>query len=181
MAGPSVLIKIALASVLVIETVVLLNLHSKGYIINTKGDTIACTFKIALNKYKPVGDSVFHLLSPENVKEYHLNKRNETLRDMPFPGREKTYYMDVLDTGKITLYHYYELHGKSGTLYLFAQKAGQPLLEIEGREKTAAYKIVFSNLISDSQPATDSFNKTSLYDEKSIIRNIKIYNGHGIP
>jgi hypothetical protein len=181
MTGPSVLIKIALASVLVIETVVLLNLHSKGYIINTKGDTIACTFKIAISKYKPVGDSAFHPLNPEEVKEYHLNRKNETLRDISFPGREKTYYMNVLDTGKITLYYYYELHGKSGTLYLFAQKAGQPLLEIEGREKTAAYKTVFANLIGDSQPATDSFNKSSVYDEKNIIRNVKIYNGHSTP
>ncbi|OKS85499.1 hypothetical protein [Mucilaginibacter polytrichastri] len=181
MAGPSILIKIAIASALVIETVVLLNLHSKGYVITTKGDTIACTFKIALNKYKPEGDATFHLLQPEEVKEYHLNKRNETLRDVPFPNREKTYYMTVLDTGKITLYKYYERHGKSGTLYIFAQKAGQPLLEIKGSSNTAAYKIAFANLISHSQPATNSFTKASVYDEKNIVNVVKIYNDHATP
>lgn len=172
-----ILVALAGLAIFSVEIILVGNKHTSGYIINSKNDTLKTIFKLALNKYRLTNDSTYHPLEPSYVKEFHVNRNNLTYRSILLQN-DGPKYMLLKDSGHVDLYHYHELHGKSGITYLIAQKKDQQPVTLLSNQNNSTNKVNLSSLISDNQQALDMLNHSKKYNEETIINVIKLYNGH---
>ena len=151
------------------------NKKTSGYLVTYNNDTVPCIFKLGINQYRTLKDSTYNKLLANEVKAYHLNKRNLTYRAKAMPGMITPIFMQLADSGKIDLYTYTERIGKAIYNYRFAQKNGQPIVEIYGG-KTEDTKAALITLIDDNPMSIADLNRSKSYRLKLIDSAIRLYN-----
>ncbi len=155
----------------------------QGYVITKQGDTIACIIKRPQNSsvyYKPQGDTLFHRGDVGFIKEYKYTGKQQLFKAITIPATLTPVYMQLIDSGKISLFAFHERIGKQVNTHLFAIKGNQPVVQIFGYNDKADNKTSLSQLVNDNQQATDLLTKEDSYTVNKVTNCIRLYNGGSV-
>ncbi|RYY06585.1 MAG: hypothetical protein EOP43_05910 [Sphingobacteriaceae bacterium] len=178
-----ILIGLGFFGLLTLEAILLQPKPQKGFIINLKGDTVSCMLKNIGSsevKFKKSTDSIYHLLSIMEAKEYNIPKKHLVYRALIVPKGITPLFLPRLDSGEINLYAFYERIGKSTHTHLYAVKAAQQIRKIYGYNPDDDNKQQLLQLIGDNPQAVSYLNTDRSYSEKTVTNAVKIYNGEDV-
>ena len=158
---------------------------NNDYVITPAGDTVFCVINVTLlgkSKYTTIDDGPNDLI-PTEVKEYHINSKNENYRSVYRPGEKKPVFLKVVESGKIDLYVETEVNSFDGSKMptWFIDKGTDKVIELRRFMLTLdtsqkAPKNTFVDMIKDNKDVYEAYTHDKKADFEQARSLIHMYN-----
>lgn len=156
------------------------------YVVTNKGDTIKCSISISLlgkMKYSVAGGKSVDL-SPEDIQELYVSRRNLFQHSRVLPGKDKPEFINIVEVGKINIYvkSYTSAAGFGGTTsnLWYMQKGSGEVILLKTNSVLALKKddrkSAFEEAISDNKKVYERFLSKKKFTFDNIRSLIHLYN-----